>query len=169
VLLRPLVDGDRSWTRSALCRVWGSTAVARRGELVDAAELEGIVAVVDGHPAGLVTYAMRDAELEVVTLQAEPEGHGVGRALMDAVRDHARDVRMSRIWLITTNDNIRALRFYQQWGMDLVALIHNGVSRSRTVKPGIPVIGQHGIPVRHELELELRLQPDGGGPTAAPR
>jgi ribosomal protein S18 acetylase RimI-like enzyme len=160
VLVRPLVAGDRSWSDGALSRVWGSTVVARKGELVDAADLPGFVAIVNGQPVGLVTYAIRGNELEVVTIYSEQEGRGVGRALMDAVHHHAQELGIRRIWLVTTNDNIRALRFYQQWGMDLIALLRDGASTSRTVKPAIPTIGAHRIPVRHELELELQLHPD---------
>ena len=169
VLVRPLVAGDRSWTDSALSRVWGSTSVARKGELVDAAELPGFAAIVDGQPVGLATYASRGRDLEVVTVHSEQEGRGVGRALMDAVLHHAQHLGAQRIWLVTTNDNIRALRFYQQWGMDLVALNRDGVAKSRTVKPSIPTIGAHQIPVRHELELELKLRPTEPSRTAGRR
>jgi ribosomal protein S18 acetylase RimI-like enzyme len=160
VLVRPLVAGDRSWTDVVLSRVWGSTSVARKGELVDAAELPGFAAIVNGKPVGLVTYAIRGSDLEVVTVHSEQQGRGVGRALMDAVLHRAQHLGARRIWLVTTNDNIRALRFYQQWGMDLVALNRDGVAISRTVKPSIPTIGAHQIPVRHELELELKLPPE---------
>lgn len=131
--------------------------VARKGELVDAADLPGFVALLGDAPAGLVTLARRGDELEIVTIHVEQEGRGVGRALMDAVRDHARRTGVRRIWLITTNDNVRALRFYQRWGMDLVDLAREGVAASRAVKPAIPARGRDGIPIRHELELELRL------------
>lgn len=36
-----------------------------------------------------------------------------------------------RLWLITTNDNTRAIRFYQGWGMDLCAFYRHSVRRSR--------------------------------------
>jgi ribosomal protein S18 acetylase RimI-like enzyme len=146
--------GDAAWKEASLRRAWGSTAVARRGELVDAAVLPGFVALLDGERVGLLTYAHRDDEVEVVTLHAEVESRGVGQALMDAALAHARSVAARRLWLITTNDNLRALEFYQRWGMDLVALILDGVAVSRQAKPSIPTHNPHnGIPLRHELEL----------------
>ena len=160
MLVRLLGADDRDWKEGALRLAWGSTTIARKGELVDVVELPGFVAIADEQRVGLVIYAVRNHELEIVTIQAEPEGRGVGRALMDAVLGHARDEGIHRIWLITTNDNVRALSFYQQWGMDLVALIRDGVSTSRNVKPSIPTIARNGIPIRHELELELHLHPD---------
>jgi ribosomal protein S18 acetylase RimI-like enzyme len=155
--VRPLGDDDRAWSVEALRRTWGSTSVARLGALVDAAALPGLVAVAGGRPVGLLTYARRGDEVEVVTLHVEHQGAGTGRALMDGILDVARRTGGRRIWLVTTNDNTRAIRFYQQWGMDLVAYVRGGVAVSRRLKPQIPMIGTDGIPVRHELEFESRL------------
>jgi ribosomal protein S18 acetylase RimI-like enzyme len=160
VLVRPLGAEDREWKQSVLMGAWGSTSVARRGTLIDAGALPGFVAVVDGLRVGLLLYAAGDGEVEVVSLQAEREGAGVGRALMDAVLSYARQSGAGRIWLTTTNDNTRAIRFYQQWGMDLAGFVHDAVADSRRVKPSIPIIGRDGIPVRHELEFALSV--DGG-------
>ena len=67
-----------------------------------------------------------------------------------------------RLWLITTNDNVRAFAFYQRCGMDLVRVVRDGVSVSRRVKPSIPGSGSSGIALRHELELErLLVDPRG--------
>ena len=163
-MVRPLADTDRPWMQEWLRRAWGSTAVARHGAVVDAARLPGFVALVDGEPVGLLTYDRRGDEVEVVTLQSEPEGAGAGRALMDAVAGYGRDTGARRLWLVTTNDNIRAIGFYQQWGMDLCGYVHHGVERSRRLKPSIPTIGSHGIAVRHELEFALDLgSSDGPG------
>ena len=142
--IRALGAEDESWKYDALVRGWGSTTVARKGVLIDAAALPGFVAEVDGQRAGLVTYARRDDELEVVTIHVAEEGRGVGRALMDAVVCHARDDGLRRIWLTTTNDNLRAVAFDQRWGMDMVALIRDGVAASRFVKPSIPTVGREG-------------------------
>ena len=69
-----------------------------------------------------------------------------------------RERGVGRVWLITTNDNVRALRFYQRYGFDRVALHRNAVDAARTLKPQIPRVGLDGIPVRHELELEVQLR-----------
>lgn len=162
MLVRPLNDDDQTWKEGSLRRMWGSLSVARKGELVDVAGLPGLVAVVHEHPIGLLTYARHGDDLEVVSLHVEHEGYGAGRALMDGVLVRARASGAHRIWLMTTNDNIRAIGFYQQWGMDLAGCIRHGVAASRAVQPLIPMTGDHGIPVRHELEFELRLDPAPG-------
>jgi GNAT superfamily N-acetyltransferase len=161
-MVRALTDADRLWMKGWLERAWGSTTVARHGRLSDAAGLPGFAALVDEEPVGLLTYDRQGDEVEVVTLQAEPEGGGAGRALMDAVTRYGRHTGARRIWLVTTNDNIRAIRFYQQWGMDLCGYVRHGVDRSRRVKPSIPTVGSHGIALRHELEFALDLSGSDG-------
>ena len=157
-LVRPLTPADRPWARATLERGWGATAVARLGELVDAAALPGFVASEGGQRAGLLTYAERADGIEVVTIQALTPGRGVGRALMDAVHEHAVARRAPRLWLITTNDNVTAFAFYQRWGMDLRRVILDGVAPSRRAKPSIPTVGDGGIAIRHELEFERLVE-----------
>jgi hypothetical protein len=63
------------------------------------------------------------------------------------------------VWLITTNDNLNALRFYQKRGFRLAALYPGAVDESRTIKPQIPLVGENGIPLHDEIRLELALDP----------
>ena len=154
--VRPLGEADREWATGKLRELWGEGVVSR-GRLLDATVLPGFVAERDGEPAGLLTYRIDGGDCEVVTINAFPRGAGVGTALMEAVAAAARDAGCRRVWLITTNDNLRALRFYQRRGFRLAALHRDALARSRDLKPSIPEIGLDGIPLRDELELELRL------------
>ena len=156
--IRPLTDKDRSWSRQVEAESWSEPTVARLGELVDPTGLPGFVALLDGERTGLATYAVRGDECELVTMRSLREGRGVGRALLDAVRTAAVTAGCARLWLITTNDNLRALEVYQRWGMEIVAFHRHAVTEARRLlKPTIPERGAHGIPIAHELELELRL------------
>ena len=157
--VRKLTETDDEWRMATLEAGWGSTRVARLGALIDAATLPGFVAERDGERIGLCTYVERDDGVEVVTIQALVEGTGVGRALLDRLRRVAVDSGAARLWLITTNDNVRAFGFYQRWGMDLVRIVPDGVVASRQVKPSIPARSADGIALRHELEFELLLAP----------
>ena len=152
----PLLAADVAWAAELQRDAWG-TVVARRGELVDPTRLPGFVALLDGERAGLATYAIRGDSCEVVTIQSLREGRGVGRALLDAVRSAALDAGCRRLWLVTTNNNTRALGVYQRYGMEIAAFYHDAVALSRQVKPSIPERDADGIPIAHELELELRL------------
>lgn len=156
--VRRLTEDDRSWAHEVERDSWGEPVVARRGELVDPRALPGFVAVVEGERAGLVTYAMQGDECEVVTIRSLREGIGVGRALLDAVREAAAGAGCSRLWLVTTNNNVRALEVFQRWGLDIVVFRRDAVTDARrTLKPAIAERDANGIPIRHELELELRL------------
>jgi ribosomal protein S18 acetylase RimI-like enzyme len=160
--IQPLTERDRAWAVQVETESWGEPVAARLGELVSLTQLPGFIAFLDGARAGLASYAVRGDECELVTIRSLREGRGVGRALLDAVRDAAMAAGCTRLWLITTNDNLRALELYQRWGMDIVAFHRNAVSDSRRrLKPSIPERGAHGIPIAHEFELELRLQPRG--------
>ena len=154
--VRPLGEADREWATGKLRELWGEGVVSR-GRLLDATVLPGFVAEGEGEPAGLLTYRIDGGDCEVVTINAFPRGAGAGTALMEAVAVAARDAGCRRVWLITTNDNLRALRFYQRRGFRLAALHRDALARSRELKPSIPEVGLDGIPLRDELELELTL------------
>jgi ribosomal protein S18 acetylase RimI-like enzyme len=159
--VRPRRDEDDEYVRRSLAELLAGTSAARRGALIDALPLPGLIAEVDGSPVGLLTYDPAGADWEVVTIGSTRPGIGAGGALLDAVRARAAAAGARRVWLITTNDNTGALRFYQRRGFDLVALYRDAVTRSRRdLKPAIPATAD-GIPIRHELELEWR-PPSGG-------
>ena len=128
-----------------------------KGRMFDPSELEGFAAVADEKVVGLVTFRVERDECEVVTLNSLSEGTGTGSSLLNAVRDTAIKARCRRLWLITTNDNLSALRFYQKWGLRITAIYPNALERSRMLKPEIPLLGKEGIPIRDEIELEMIL------------
>jgi hypothetical protein len=60
---------------------------------------------------------------------------------------------------VTTNDNVDALRFYQRRGFRLRAVRPGAVDDARrTLKPEIPAVGEQGIPIRDEIELERAIE-----------
>lgn len=106
---------------------------------------------------GLLTYNISDDELEIVTLNAIEEGKGIGTALLDEVETHAKMKKCSRVWLITTNDNIDALRFYQKRQYEIKSVHRYAIEESRKIKPQLPFVGKYGIPIRDEIEMEKLL------------
>ena len=150
-------DRDVAWRDTWLKEHWGSPFQARRGELLDVRTLPALVAERDGRPAGLLCHRDDgDGSCELALLSAEPRRAGTGTALVDALA--SRVGAGSCIWLVTTNDNVDALRFYQRQGFVLRALRPGAVDEARrTLKPEIPTTGAHGIPMRDELELELQV------------
>jgi GNAT superfamily N-acetyltransferase len=135
-----------------------AAVVARRGELLDATARPAVVAHADGGIAGVLTYDVVGAECEVLTLHAAAQWSGAGTALVDAVRGIAARAGCRTLWVLTTNDNVDGLRFYQRRGFRLSALRPGAVDESRrTLKPQIPPVGLHGIPLRDEIELVMPL------------
>ena len=119
--------------------------------------LEGFVAVEEDRWVGALTLAYAQDACEIVSIDSVREGAGVGTALIEQAVEAARRKGCRRIFLITTNDNLNALGFYQKRGFELAALHRGAVNESRKVKPAIPLIGANNIPLRDEIELEMIL------------
>jgi ribosomal protein S18 acetylase RimI-like enzyme len=159
ITIRPLDETeDLSWASEALDADLGGRFQALRGELVDILRFPGFVARRNGDPVGLLVYRIVGEDCEMLALVARERRTGVGTALLDHLRievgGHCRS-----IVVVTTNDNLDALRFYQRRGFVLRELRPGAVDESRrTIKPSIARRGDHGIPIRDELELELRLR-----------
>ena len=160
--VRPYQPGDRRWAEELLAEQMGSSRVARLGEVVEAADLPGFVAERDGERLGLLTWIAHGDELEVLSLHCRVENVGAGSALLGAATELAAGRGCRRLWLLTTNDNLRALGFYQRRGLRLCALHAGAVDRDRALKPELPEVNpDNGIPLRDLLELELPLQVAG--------
>jgi ribosomal protein S18 acetylase RimI-like enzyme len=154
--VRPILPEDRDELTDHVLDDWGSTQVATRGRLVDVTTLPGFMAEDFGEWLGYATYELRDGELEISALSTEHRRRGAGSALIAGCVRAAAEAQATRVWLITTNDNTAALRFYQRRGFVLVALRPGAVDEARrTIKPAIALLGFDDIPIRDEIELEL--------------
>jgi ribosomal protein S18 acetylase RimI-like enzyme len=152
IAARPLRPDERDWVGRVIEDRWGSKTVVAHGVVFAPAELPGFVAEDEGRPIGLLTYRVEDDDCEVVTIDAFETRRGVGTALIEAV---AR-LGHRRLWLITTNDNTGAQRFYERLGFRLVAVHAGAIARSRSLKPEIPLRAEDGTPIVDELEYERR-------------
>jgi RimJ/RimL family protein N-acetyltransferase len=127
-----------------------------RGRMVDVAMLPGLVAEDEGRWLGYLSYENRAGDMEIVVLEALVEREGVGTALLARCAQTALDDDARRLWLLTSNDNTAALRFYQRRGFALVAVHRDAITHAREhLKPEIPLLGLDAIPLRDEIELEL--------------
>jgi GNAT superfamily N-acetyltransferase len=155
--LREPRAAERAWIKDHLTRQWGSTTVVSRGRSHDAMGLAAFVAVDGERIVGLATFDVADDQCELVTLDALDRGRGIGSALLETVAQRAAERGCARLWLITSNDNLDATRFYQRRGLRLVAVHRGAIDEARRIKPSIPIIGDYGIPIHDELEFELSL------------
>jgi len=155
--IRPLHHGDREWLSRFVAENWGTDKIVVHGVTYHPCDLPGFVAVEGGERIGSITYHIEGDSCEIVTLGTTRPSIGAGTALIEAVKETARQAGCRRLWVITTNDNIDALRFYQKRGFVLVAVHRGAVEEARKIKPEIPRVGSDGIPLRDEIELEMPL------------
>jgi N-acetylglutamate synthase-like GNAT family acetyltransferase len=157
VSIRQATESDYDWITEVV-RGWGDDFIVSRGRKRYPARLDGLIAVDEkGENVGLATYEIIEDQCELVTLDAFRKFKGIGTRLLQAVAGVARERGCRRLWLITTNDNLDAIRFYQRRNMS-IATVHTGaLNASRKLKPSIPMVGMHGIPLRDEIEFEMTL------------
>ncbi len=136
---------------------WGDDFIVVHGTTYRPEDVCGFVAEEQGEWVGLITYVLRQSECEIVSLDSLRQGLGLGGSLIEKVVEQARQAGCRRVFLVTTNDNLEALSFYQKRGFELVAIHRGAILEDRRVKPAIPLMGLHGIPLRDEIELEKRL------------
>lgn len=152
-----LVDEFREDVDFYIKEEWGGPYIVTKGNLFDTRTLSGFVYAEDGMLKGGILYGLKNGDCEIAALFSMEEGRGVGGGLIRAVVEAARKNRCKRVWLITTNDNTHAIRFYQKQGMTLKAVYINAMEESRKLKPQIPLTGVDGIPILHEFEFEYLL------------
>jgi GNAT superfamily N-acetyltransferase len=157
--LRRLNPEDLPRLRQFWIEHWGGEEMISRGNVYRPEQLEGFV-VEDGNRGewiGLLTFFIREGECEVTSLDSLREGQGIGTVLIDKAIEEARARDCKRLFLITTNDNLNALGFYQKRGFEIVTVYRGAVNESRKRKPSIPLVGMNQIPLRDEIELEIKF------------
>jgi ribosomal protein S18 acetylase RimI-like enzyme len=156
--VRRVGPGDRAWVAEVVTTHFASTRMVSRGRVYDdVSTLDGFIVEGDGRPIGLSLWEEIDGDAELVVMVTLNRGSGAGTMLIDAVVDHARENKWRRLWLITTNDNVDAIRFYQRAGWDWVGFYRDAVTQARGMKPEMDELGAHGLPIRHEIEFEAPL------------
>lgn len=154
-VIRTATAADRSGIAQLTMRFWGEAEIDCFGSNYPVAELDAYVACVDDSIVGNASYAREGDALDLVALNVLPEwqGWGLGQALMDAVIGQARACGAARVVLATTNDNLLALMMYQRLGFVITGVqVGTLVEHHGTVEYGFG-----GIPVRDEIQMELRL------------
>ena len=159
ITIRPIQPTDKAWLTQTFRRLWGATQMVSRGRLCDLTELPGFLACDDAQIVGIVTYRPEETECEISSLNALHPRQGIGRQLLGHMVALGREKGWRRLWLITTNDNLPAQRFYESVGWRLAQIHHGAIQQSRLLKPEIPLLGLNGVPLEDEYEYELLLAP----------
>jgi ribosomal protein S18 acetylase RimI-like enzyme len=153
--IEELTPPDGAAAEALLDAELGGRHQARLGEVHDVLALPGFLARRGDRVVGVATYAFDDdrAELAAIAVARDERLAGVGTALIERVAAAVRQRGAGELWLVTTNDNVDALRLYQRRGFRLARLDPGAIERARAAKPTIPRLGRHGIPMRDELVL----------------
>ena len=149
---------DFEWIKELYSRTWSGDICVSRGKVQKVDDFTGgFVAETGGQNAGFVTYTITGQEVEITGLVSLKEKSGIGSALVKAVIDLAKKQKLQKVCLVTTNDNLNGIGFWQKWGFKLIKVYPGSMEYVRKIKPAVPFIGENGIPLRDELELEMIL------------
>ena len=157
ISLRRKAQNDLPRFRQFWKENWGDEFVVAHGVIYHPDTLDGFIACSGNEWVGEITYTFSGNDCEIVSLDSLRESQGIGTKLINAVVEEARKHNCRRVFLITTNDNLNALGFYQKRGFEIVTIYRGAVNESRKIKPSIPLMGNVGIPLRDEIELEMLL------------
>ncbi|MFP4459978.1 MAG: GNAT family N-acetyltransferase [Candidatus Zixiibacteriota bacterium] len=156
--IREKQQSDQDWIEGILKARWGDVKIVSRERMHDASKLPAFIAIVNGIRMGLITYRFSPNGCEIKSVDSLRDGMGIGKKLIDKVKEITIGNGMRRLWLITTNDNCRAIGYFQIQGFHLTELYPGIVEKYRQMKPQIPEIGYNNIPIRDELVLEMKLR-----------
>ncbi|MFJ8412938.1 GNAT family N-acetyltransferase [Bacillus paramycoides] len=140
-----------------MCENWGSSMMVSRGRAHQLEKLPSFIALKNDRIVGIITCEVIENMCEIVSLDSFEEGKGIGTKLVDCVLQIARENGCKKVWLITTNDNMNALRFYQKRNFMMTNLYIDAVKEARKIKKEIPFIGYDNIAISHEIQLEYIL------------
>lgn len=150
---RPAMSADRPRIEELALHFWDETSVDCLDRQYDVLDCPAFLACDGQEVAGLASYQPeRDLEaLVLVLLNVVPgyQGRGGGRALLDAVCREAVRQGLAHVLVVTTNDDLPALAFYQRYGFRISAVIPGRVVEHH----GGEQPGFAGISVRDEIRL----------------
>lgn len=149
--VRPATRSDRRDIEDICDQALGETEVDAFGRTFDIFAQENLVAVAEGRFAGVVSLAVDGGDLAIVLLSVYPgfQGSGVGRALLDAAADRARELGLPALKAAISNDDVPSFSFYQRHGF-VIDQIAKGLLAD---KYGSAEPGFSGIRVRDEIRL----------------
>ncbi|MGY5877172.1 MAG: GNAT family N-acetyltransferase [Candidatus Thorarchaeota archaeon] len=157
VILRSIFPEDLDWMTKLIIDSWASTKIVTRGVVHDATNLPGVVAIQGDERVGLLLYQIESNMCEIVSLNSLREGIGIGTALLEYLEEIAKERGCQKVWLITTNDNTPAIKFYEARGFHVSSIHQGAITESRKLKPEIPIHGLGEVLIEDEVEMEKAI------------
>lgn len=153
MLITSINRANRHAVNEILLDAWGELKMYTKEKVHLLDKLSGYVAIENSQIKGVITYHIDNHFYEIVSLNSFEPNRGIGSMLLQKAIETAHQNQCYKIWLVTTNDNLDALSFYQKRKFDLIDVYNNAITQLRRKKPSIPTIGNHGIPIKHEIEM----------------
>lgn len=157
MIIQIIDNSVRDKVRDFIYRKLGTGIIISKGQTHKIDELPGFIVFEEEKISGIVTYDIENSACEIISLDSLIENRGLGSRLIEKVTEVAKNINCDRIWLTTTNDNSRAITFYQKRGFEMKAFYPNSIEAARKLKPEIPIMGLNNIPIKHEIEFEKKL------------
>lgn len=130
----------------------GGPMIVSCGQSYVLREHEGFIASRNSQTLGFAILRQEGESFELLAIAATEQRHGVGKSLMAHCEKVVRQRDGNELWLVTTNDNLDAIRFYQRLDYALHELHKGAFAEVRRIKQiEGEVIGHFGIPIRDEL------------------
>jgi DNA-3-methyladenine glycosylase I len=160
LMVRRVLDNDRPAIKEFLKEYWGDSRLINTHSDHEGSNLPGYIIYMEGFIVGLLTFCIEEEgdSCEITSINSTLSGRGIGSMLMRSLEDFAAQEGIKRIWAITTNDNLQALGFYQKRGYVMKRIYENSVTHLRLRKPSIPTVGNNGIMILSEVEVEKRIR-----------
>lgn len=157
ITIREATHNDSPLIASFMREHWGGEPLVVRSKEYFPSKLPGFVAFSNSQLKGFLFYEIQDKDCEIVVFEVFEKFQGLGTMLLQELTNRAKALRCQRVFLMTSNDNLDALRFYQRRGFYICGIHINAMAKSRLLKPSIPETGDYDIPIRDEIDLELIL------------
>jgi GNAT superfamily N-acetyltransferase len=158
ITIRLTTANDANKIMELMNKHWGGEPLVIRAKNYYPSKLEGILAIQENEIIGFLFFDYQANSCEIVVFEVFRKLQGIGTKILNKLKAIATKKNCNRVYLMTSNDNLDALRFYQRQGFYICAIHIDSVKNSRKMKPGIPMIGEYGIPLRDEIDLELLLE-----------
>jgi ribosomal protein S18 acetylase RimI-like enzyme len=152
-----MTGADREHIKNIINKIDGGFSVSR-GRKIYPFDGDGFIAENDsGEAVGVAVYDVKGGQCELTLIEVFEKRAGAGTMLVDNVVKAAKNAGCTRLWLVTTNDNLDAMKFYEKLGFKQKAVYPGAMTGARKIKPSIPVTGKYGIEINDEIEYEYIL------------
>jgi ASC-1-like (ASCH) protein len=152
--IRKAKKNDEATIKNLKVSHWGGEPLIIHGKPYFPSNLDGLFICSKNEILGFLFYDKQPAYYEIIVFEVFQKFQGLGTFLMNEFMSIVKKEGGKKIEVMTTNDNLDALRFYQRRGFTISRIDINQLETTRALKKSCGRIGDFGIPCRDEIILE---------------